>query len=344
MKSFGLSKYALHGCVAVALLAGCGGSQPLIGPSNGSGLSILGRTFREHLAAFDPTESGRIADSPEYKVSGPLLYVTNVSAAYSSVTVYDASAKDPSPIAVISMGLSEPVGDCIDGDGTLYVTNEPGSSLGWVSEYALGKTKPLRLITKGINIPGYCAIDRRGNLWVANVGGPTVTEYLKTTTKPHITLKNGLTYPNSVAIDSAGDTYVGNLEPYGTSNVQVFSRGGKSPSRSITDGVTWPGGMAVDASGTLYVTNSVAPCNIEEYRAGQSDPYRTITENINGPPDLTFAKNGRMYEVNDGTQGCSGPAPAILEFSSGSIKPSRRMIGKGLHDPQGVAYFPPLLP
>jgi hypothetical protein len=41
-------------------------------------------------------------------------------------------------------------GDCTDGDGTLYVGNDPGSGFGWVSEYALGKTTALRIITQGI--------------------------------------------------------------------------------------------------------------------------------------------------------------------------------------------------
>jgi CRISPR associated protein Cas1 len=56
-------------------------------------------------------------------------------------------------------------------------------------------TKPLRVITKGIEYPGYCAIDASGNLWVANIGGVNVTEYLKGSTKPHAVVANGLTYP-----------------------------------------------------------------------------------------------------------------------------------------------------
>lgn len=344
MKAFGLGRQVVGALIAMGMLAGCGGSQAIGVPSS-SGPSVLNRSFSQPFNPRNPTTRERIAETPEYKVSGPLLYVVNSDGFNTYVSIYAPKTNDPSPIAVITKDLSQPFGDCIDGNGTLYVTNEPGSSLGWVSEYALGKTKPLRLITDGINIPGFCAIDGQGNLWVANVGGPTVTEYLKGSTKVHTTLKNGLSYPNSVAIDNTGHIYVGNVEPYGTSNVQVFVPGGKSPSRTITDGVTWPEGIAVDASGTLYVPNWLQ-CNIEEYRAGQSDPYRTLTTEMNGPNDLTFAKNGWMYELNVGQQSCQsdGPAPVILEFRPRSIKPSSRTISNDLHDPEGTAYYPPLLP
>jgi hypothetical protein len=105
-----------------------------------------------------------------YKVTAPLLYATNVG--YEDVTVYRATAKDPAPLATISDGLEIPTSACIDGQGTLYVTNEPASG-GWVSEYPFGKTTPSRMITDGINEPGYCAIDGKGNLWVTTSTVPT---------------------------------------------------------------------------------------------------------------------------------------------------------------------------
>jgi len=161
-----------------------------------------------------------------------------------------------------------------------------------------------------------------------------------------LTLTKGLTAPDGIAIDHGGNIYVGNLDPRYASNVQVYSPGKEAPSRTITDGVTWPIGIAIDSKATLYVTNDVSPCNVEEYRAGQSKPYRTITDDIDGPVALTFTRTGRLYEVNEGRQGCTsdGPWPAILEFRSGSLLPSKRMIDNDLHTPVGVAYYPPVLP
>jgi hypothetical protein len=346
MKSLDLGRYALCSSVAAAILAGCGGSQPSSWSSgaipHGANSSFNSRTMQFVPSTAKSPPPG--VKTPDYNLSGPLLYVTNFdSPPYDGVTIYDARQDNPSPIAVINADISEPGGDCIDGEGTLYVAND-GSGSGWISEYALGKTKPLRVITKGISSPAFCAIDGNGNLWVTNIDGP-VTEYLRGSTAPHFTISKGLTYPDGIALDRQGNIYVGNLNaPTGVSNVKEYPPGRESPSRTITDGVAWPVGIAVDAKGTLYVTNDVSPCNIEEYRAGQSHPYEEITQDIDGPTAMTFAQNGRMYEVNEGGCSGSGPASVILEFRWHSLAPSKRMVSKDLYTPFGAAYYPPLIP
>jgi hypothetical protein len=143
MKSLDFSRYALGICVASAMLAGCGGSQPPTGAPGAMPQSAM--------------------ESAQDAHSGPLLYVSNDGEAH-DVTVYRAGAKDPSPIETISSDLEQPGGICLDGLGTLYVTDVDG----WVVEYPAGKTKPSKVITKGINTPAFCAIDSKGNLWVTN--------------------------------------------------------------------------------------------------------------------------------------------------------------------------------
>jgi hypothetical protein len=91
---------------AAALLAGCGGSQPPIGAPGAMPQALV-----------RPDASRRL----DYKATGPLVFVVNIS--NGNVTVYRALAKDPSPLATISEGLSLPGGGCIDGQGTLYVSN-----------------------------------------------------------------------------------------------------------------------------------------------------------------------------------------------------------------------------
>lgn len=342
MSSFALGHYAYGVSAACALLAACSGPQQLIATP---GARPDGNALAHRTTQFISPTFKLDAERPGYSASGPLLYVTNFdSPPYDGVTIYEAKQKDdPDPIAVIDDDVSDPGGDCIDAGGTLYVMNQPVSGSGWVSEYALGSTKPTRIVSEGIRTPAFCAIDGHGNLWVTNFGGPNVTEYLKGSSVPHEILTNGLTAPDGIAIDGRGNIYVGNLQPYGTSTVQVFSPGRKTPSRTITDGLTWPIGIAVDASGTLYVANWLQ-CNIEKYRRGQNHPYQTITNDIAGPVALAFSKAGRMYVVNEGASGCAGPAPAVLEFPPHTLSPSKRLINKDMHVPAGVTYYPPLLP
>lgn len=314
---------------AVLCAVACGGTTPSLnaGPSFTTSSSV-------RHGASDPT----------YKVIRGLLFVAlgDPYKTYDDVQIYDVHERDPKPLAYIRDGLSEPGSVCIDSKRTVYVTNQYGS--GWISKYRIGSTSPTGMITKGIDIPLYCAIDTQGNLWVTNYGGLNVTEYLQGSSLPHRVITNGLTAPVGIAIDRAGNIYVSNHDGSSDANVQVYRPGHMSPSRTITDGVKWPDGIGVDAAGTLYVTN-IIPGNLEEYHSGSSKPYRAITQEMNGPIAMTFSPSGWMYVSNFGAQGGgSGPPKTILEFPPGSRKPAKKMITQGLYLPGGTAYYPPALP
>jgi DNA-binding beta-propeller fold protein YncE len=336
MNSSALGCRALSVIFAAATLAGCGGSQLPIGAP---GAMAQGRAI-----ATNAHRSGSWmlpeAKSPGYKTTGPLLYATNEfnSENWDGVTVYRAGAKDPAPLATISDGLNLPFGACIDGQGTLYVTNEPPGA-DWVSEYPLGKTAPSRIITDGISEPAYCAIDAKGNLWVANFLGPNVTEYLKGSKKPHFVITAGLVSPVGIAIDRAGDLYVGNFTPSSersVENVVVYAPGSKSPSRTITNGITSPRGLAVDSNGTLYVAN-VFQNNVAEFRSGRGDPFLHITDRMDHPEAVAVDKKGTLYVSNVGNS-------TVVEFAPGSLTPLKRQISKDLYEPNGIAHYAALLP
>ncbi len=327
-QTFGLS-------AALALLSGCGGSQPPIGAP-----AAMPQT---HESAHQASSAGG-----DYKVSSGLLFValSGIRAPYDQVNVYNTRSNDPSPLATITSGVSYPQATCMDAKGTLYVTNQ-GSGTGWVSEYALGRTTPYATITNGLSGPGFCAIDSKGDLWVTNIFTPDVVEYRPGSTSPHAMITKGIIYPIGIAIDHLGNVYVVN-HGYTTSqkNIVVYKPKHTAPARTITEGVTWPEGLGVDAKATLYLANYI-PGNIEEYRAGQNRPYRAITKEMNGPVAVSFAKDGWFYvsNVGNGTgKGGSGPGDVILEFPPGALTPSKHDISKGLGFPSGSAYYPPLLP
>lgn len=312
-------------------LAGCGASRSPVVPQG-----VMPALTQARSSPTVPASRWSLA-RPGYEAAGSLLYVTNATPHYNDVRVYHAKAKDPGPLATISDGTDNPSGDCIDGHGTLYVTNQPTSGGGWISEYPLGKISPSTIIKDGIAQPAFCAIDATGNLWVTNLAGPNVTEYLYRSKKPHKVITQGLTFPVGIAIDHFGDLYVANGWDAPQQNVEVYPPGSKSPSRTITDGVTWPVGIAVDSNATLYVTNAEQN-NVEEYRSGQDYPFQTITDAMDAPVGVTVNKKGWLYVANFGNSN------NVVEFPPGSITPSKRQINKGLYGPQGVAYYPPLLP
>lgn len=335
-----LPRHAAYSVVATALLAACGGLPWQISAPNSLSRAIRGHTPRFAAPPMSLTPKSDSRTMARNVPGAPLLYVVNFDPAYNDVTVYHARARDPSPIETINSGLFEPTGDCIDGHGTLYVANEPGSSLGWISVYLVGQTKPSRMITDGINVPAFCAIDGQGNLWVTNLGGGSVAEYEPGSSKPSSIITDGVPDPNGIAFDHSGSMYVSNdsSDSDAVINVVVYAPGAKSPTETITDGVHSPVGIAVDASGTLYVTNFLQN-NVEKYHLGKRHPYETITSGISEPNAVTVGKSGRLYVTNAG-----GNPPAVIEFPPGSISPSARKITKGLENPEGSAYFPPLEP
>ena len=77
--------------------------------------------------------------------------------------------------------------------------------------------------------------------------------------------------------------------------------------------------------------------NVVEYRLNQSVPFQTITQGLNRPGDVTVDKKGTLYVCNTGND-------TVVEFAPGSLKPLKRQISKGLYEPEGIAYYPPLLP
>jgi serine/threonine-protein kinase len=267
-----------------------------------------------------------------------VLYVTGFTdgTGIGKVFVYPAKAKDPGPKGTITDGIDFPTGDCIDANGTLYVTNDPESGLGWVSEYHWKKRKPFKIVTNGIATPAFCAIDANGDLWVTNFNFPgSVAEYRQGSSDPSFVITDGVPDPVGVAIDHSGNIYVANRLGQYSGNVVIYVPGGKKPVRTITDGVTSPVGIAVDAKSTLYVTN-INENDVKKYRLGANHPYQSITDGVSEPIAATVNKGGWLYVTNF--------AAGVTEYASGSIKPSKREIIKGLYTPTSSAYWPPLLP
>lgn len=332
--SFDTMRCLLVGGVSVTLVAGCGGVSPL-------GIEAPRDTQTSSVASKNGAMA-HTASSSKYKVHGQLLFVTNFSEYYNDVRVYRANAKDPAPLATITKGINTPTGDCIDAQGTLYVMNEPASGPGWVSEYPLGETTPSKIVTDGVNTPAFCAIDANGNLWITNIGAVNATEYLPGSKKPYAVITSGLKYPVGIAIDDSGNLYIGNGGGGPKQNIEVYAPGEKSPSRTITDGVTWPVGITVDSNQTLYVAN-VTQNNITEFRSGQSDPFQVITKGASGPTGVTVNENGTLYVADLGNES-QQYYNTVTEYAAGSANPLKRRISKDLFDPEGVAYYPPLLP
>ena len=133
-----LGRHALTSCVAIAMLAGCGGSQPPIGAPGAMPQSGTSATRATH---------GKSWMRPEAK-NEDLVYVSN---GRNTLRVF--SYPKGKPVGVLDVGY--PGASCSDSHGNVYISSGPE-----ILEYAHGGTTPIN--TLNIDYGGSviaCAVD-----------------------------------------------------------------------------------------------------------------------------------------------------------------------------------------
>jgi len=185
-------------------------------------------------------------------------------------------------------------------DGVLYVANELGNS---IYVYKAGGNTPLRKITSGIDQPLTVAVDRSGDLYVANQGHGrrpegSVTVYAPGSDTPARTISDGIGELAGMALDAAGDVFVFNDRAY---EVHEYAAGKTKIERTITDGIFSPTQLAVDASGYLYVSNcqdciyATPHDTITVYRPKSEKLFLTIHTTGDPPSELGFDPQGELF-------------------------------------------------
>lgn len=133
--------YRLSLFLAVAALAGCGGSAV------GSGFGVV------------PSSRAPAAKAP----GGPaLLYVTDTVTSDVYVFSYPKGK-----LKQTLTGFRDPAGECADSQGNVFITNTGANT---IVEYAHGGTKPIATLKDPGFFPVGCSVDSKtGNLAVTNV-------------------------------------------------------------------------------------------------------------------------------------------------------------------------------
>lgn len=147
---------------AIALLAGCGGSQPPLSPS----ASPL-------AAASQQMSRGGSRMLPAAK-SGDLLYAVDGAG---DIAVF-SYPRGKLVGRLTQTTLTAPGGDCVDDKGDVFVTNAWGASwaAGYIVEFAHGGTSPIATLSDPGYYPVACAVDpTTGSLAVANLTGLSPT-------------------------------------------------------------------------------------------------------------------------------------------------------------------------
>jgi hypothetical protein len=172
---------ALGVALAVAVLAGCGGSQPSLATGGTMPLSGVAVTVPHYVQRAAHTDHGRSWIRPDKK-HGALLYVADWDT--NDVYVYDLP--DGKAVGTLT-GFQEPYGMCVDAKGDIYITNFGNGTL---TEYAHGASEPINTYDPGGELIG-CSVDAKGDVSATSFSPAEVTVYAGGNPK------DGTTYSNS---------------------------------------------------------------------------------------------------------------------------------------------------
>jgi NHL repeat len=187
---------------------------------------------------------------------------------------------------------------------------------------------PIGEITDGISGPEGAVTDAKGNLYVSNTTGNSVTEYPRGSTTASFTYSAELSYPAGVAVDSSQNVYVTNL---GSGSITVFPQGSNTPSSALS-GLPYPIDVALDASGNVYVTSyttSFSSGEILEYAHGstQGTNLGIVTD---APGGITLDKSADIVTSDQ-------RLPGVLVFPPGTSTPSQTF-ARNMDDPVPVRF------
>ena len=194
MKAPDFVRYALTGCVATAMLGGCGGSQRPIGAP--------GAMPQTSALATHATRGGSWM-LPEAK-SEDLLYI---AAGLVDGAVYVYTYPRGRFVGTLT-GFAEPFGECTDSAGDVFIvafSNTSSSSSSTIYEYAHGGTTPIAMLSDP-SAGVACAIDPvSGNLAVSGDG---VAIYQHATGSPTMYYSSQYKIFRSCGYDNRGNLYL----------------------------------------------------------------------------------------------------------------------------------------
>ncbi|MGA7354005.1 MAG: hypothetical protein WBW76_01110 [Candidatus Cybelea sp.] len=157
----GLNDYALTSCVAAAMLAGCGGSQPPLGAP---------RAMQQSRAIARDGDRGRSWMLPEAR-GRDLLYVSSSAYQYSDVYVYTFPGVKLVGGIVVGSNAS---GLCTNDSGDVFVTGAYT-----VYEYRHAQARRAAAISDPLGADSCSINPTNGDLAVAGIGGLAVFRHGK---------------------------------------------------------------------------------------------------------------------------------------------------------------------
>jgi hypothetical protein len=293
-------RYTLTSCVAAALLAGCGGSQPSFG-TPGVGTESTGTA--KHAGPGRKTRSGE------------LLYVFQESSGSGKVYVITFPQG-----TVIGTGTFAylPDGSCSDASGDVFVTTRTASDTGEIDEFMHGGTTPVSTLSDSGDPQG-CSVDVAGDLAVANSydasapghPGPDVAIYAGAQGQPTRYAGNYVSDIAACTYDSAGNLFVGGPDTSGRFALEELPQGTETMVHVQVDAEIPDGLRSIQWDGHDVAVTMVP------YRHGPSNVYRLrVSESVASLVGTTHLKtHTNNKKVHSPFSWINGPDLAVPTFT-----------------------------
>jgi hypothetical protein len=315
------SRYALSSCVAAAMLAGCGGSQPPIATPG---------AMQQTAERAEPDSSWMATDA----ASQDLLYV-------SDIRWVDVYSYPEGKLEGVLRHFYIAQGMCVDQKGNVFITDEGYNK---VYEYAHGGTKRLRVL-EGSGGPEGCSIDpTTGNLATSGIDHGDVAIYKGARGGPTIYKNSSFSEYFWCGYDDKGNLFV---DGQGPTNAFEFAELPKGSSRlksiTLNQSMGFPGGVQWDgkhvAVGSYYPPPSGRPL-IYQFAISGSAGTKVGTTHLGGLGSVDDVKQfwiqgGTVVAANGGAGDGKHGAAVFYQYPAGG-KPIKR-ITKGLVSTQSTA-------
>jgi DNA-binding beta-propeller fold protein YncE len=189
-----------------------------------------------------------------------------------------------------------------------------------------------RVLGSGFTQPMGIAVDRSGNVFVADNGNLAVKEILAQGGYITVnTLGSGFVDPSDVAVDGNGNVFVADLAG---GVKEILAAGGYTTVNTLGSGFVDPSGVAVDGNGNVFVADPGAHSVDEIVAVNGSIPasptIRTLSSIFSFPTGVAVDENGNVFVADFGANlvkvilavGGSIPAtPTINTLASGFVNP-----------------------
>lgn len=145
--------------------------------------------------------------------------------------------------------------------GVIYASSYGANSVDYYLK-GTGPNNPVAGSLSGsLSNPWGMAVDKSGNLYVANAEDENILVYAKGSTSPTSTLEDSK-FPCDVAIGSDGTVYVANGSGpmFSSGNVVIYKPGATQPTQTLNNGHFYHvAGVALDKAGNVFVSYNGFP-------------------------------------------------------------------------------------